>query len=496
MHRHRGWTATKRHLLPLLLLSAIPALARAQSPVSGWGYNGDGGLGDNTGLDRTLAVEAVGLTTAVAVSGGLDFTVALLADGTVKAWGLGGSGQLGDGALASAFVPVDVYGLTGITGIAAGGGHTLALGSDGTVWGWGENEYGQVGDGSTTAQPLPVPVAGLPGDVVAVGCGRTHSFALTSAGEVWAWGDNSSGQLGDGTTTGTLVPIALAGLPPIATIDGGTSLGVGFTVALAADGAVWTWGGNSTGQLGDGTTTSNPVPAPVAGLGTAVAAVAGMDFTLALLADGTVMSWGGNAYGQLGNGTTADVATPGPVLMADGVTPLSDVAAVSAGLHGLALHVDGSLSGWGYNFYGQVGDGTNLDQTLAQGLRCMSGVTQIAAADYHSLALGYNECAAVTAAPRGTTSSVSRLTATHWRAGAGQAEIAFELATPGRVSLEVFDLRGRRVAEVLSATLDAGRHAASWHGRASDGAPVANGVYVVRLSAGSSQDTRKLLRLP
>ena len=432
MRRYHGLLWLRPIASLLLVLLVTPAGASAQSSVSGWGFNGTGCLGDNTGIDHTFAVEAQGITTAVAITGGLDFSVAVLADGTVHTWGLGEAGQLGDGLLVSSLIPVAVPGLAGITAAAAGGAHVLALRSDGSVWAWGDNSSGELGDGTTTQQPLPVAVVGLPTDIVAVGCGRTHSFAVTAAGEVWAWGQNAWGQLGDGSTTDSVTPIALAGLPPIVAIDGGTSLGIGFTVALAADGSVWTWGGNNFGQLGNETEEHNPTPAPVPGIDTAVAAVAGMDFAMALLSDGTVLAWGGNAYGELGDGTTTDSSTPSPVMLADGVSVLSDVTAIAAGLHGLALHGNGQLSAWGYNFYGQVGDGGNADRTLADDVHCMSGVTQIAAADYHSMALGDNACATSTAAPQGATATVTRLTATRWSQGSGQAEVAFEMAQPER----------------------------------------------------------------
>ena len=189
------------------------------------------------------------------------------------------------------------------TAISGGGSHCLALRNDGTVWAWGDNSLGQLGDNSTTQRGAPVQTSVLAG-VSAVFARSDHSMALKSDGTVWAWGENSSGQLGNGSTAGSRVPLQIPGLSGIAAISGGSQHGL----ALNAAGAIlWAWGDNSSGQIGDGTTNSRlspkMVPLTLPGGVTITAISASGSSTLILLSDKTVMTWGDNTFGQLGTGT-------------------------------------------------------------------------------------------------------------------------------------------------------------------------------------------------
>ena len=296
----------------------------------------------------------VGYITGVkAISAGDSHTVALKNDGTVLAWGLNSYGQLGDGTSTDSHTPVQVSGLTGITAISAGESHTVALKNDGTFWAWGRNYYGQLGDGTTTNRNTPVQISGLT-RITAISAGVFNTVALKNDGTVWAWGLNSSGQLGDGTTTDSYTPVQVSGL------TGVTSIAVGFVshaVALKNDGTVWAWGSNSYGQLGDGTTTDSYAPVPVSGLTGVTAISAGESHTVALRNDGTVWAWGSNYYFQLGDGTNTNRNTPVQVigLRTDGI-------AISAGgSHTVALKNHGTVWAWGLNFSGQLGDGTTTD---------------------------------------------------------------------------------------------------------------------------------------
>jgi alpha-tubulin suppressor-like RCC1 family protein len=145
--------------------------------------------------------------------------------------------------------------------MAGGGEHTLALKDDGTVWSWGTNTSGQLGDGTTTMRAVPIQIASL-ANVVAVAAGAAHSLALKSDGTVWAWGKNSTGQLGDGTSTLRLSPIQVPNLTDVMAIAAGAD----HSVAMKSDGTVWTWGRNTWGQLGDGTQTNRFVRVPLAGV--------------------------------------------------------------------------------------------------------------------------------------------------------------------------------------------------------------------------------------
>ena len=246
------------------------------------------------------------LTGVVAIATGDGHTVALKQDGTVWTWGLNASGQLGDGTQFNhRTTPAPVPGLSGVAVIVAGYDHTLALKQDGTVWAWGNNSYGQVGDGTTVDRTTPVQVPGLSG-VVALAAGYRHSLARRPDGTVWAWGGNFSGQLGDGTTIDRGTPAPVPGLTGLVAVVARAR----HSLALKQDGTIWAWGRNHLGQLGDGTSTNRSTPVQVAGLTGVASIAAGELHTVALKPDGTVWAWGGNVLGQLGDGTAAHQFTP------------------------------------------------------------------------------------------------------------------------------------------------------------------------------------------
>lgn len=263
--------------------------------------------------------------------------------------------------------------------LAGGGSHSLAVRADGTVWSWGYGWYGTLGDGTSASRGLPVMVNGLSG-VTRVAAGRVHSLALTTAQQLAVWGANTSGQLGlsDGPQS-RYRPVSLPGVTNIVqTVAGGA-----HTLALEADGTVVSWGANTYGQLGDGTTTSKATATIVTGLTNVTAVAAGEDYSLALKADGTVWSWGRNNFGQLGDGTTTLHRTT-PVQ----VSGLTGVARIAAGYgHALALAHDGTVQAWGANGAGQLGDGGYVSRALASAVPGLSSITAVAAGSSYSLAL-------------------------------------------------------------------------------------------------------------
>jgi alpha-tubulin suppressor-like RCC1 family protein len=263
--------------------------------------------------------------------------------------------------------------------VAGGGNHTVIVKPDGTVWAWGANGSGQLGDGTNTLRPVPTAVTGTTSTIVAVAAGSTHTLALGSDGTVWAWGDNSFGQLGDGTPYSRNAPVSLS-LTNIIAIAAGNI----HSVALQSDGTVWVWGNNSNGQLGNGTTTYSSSPIALTTISGVTAIDAGASHTLAVKSDGTAWAWGYNYYGQLGDGTSNNQRTS-PVQMS-GVSGATAVAA--GGYHSLVLLTDGTVRAVGYNADGELGNNspTNQNASTVVTVSGLTGVTAIAAGDYHSIA--------------------------------------------------------------------------------------------------------------
>jgi alpha-tubulin suppressor-like RCC1 family protein len=350
-----------------------------------WGENAFRQLGDgSTSLFSDVPVPVSGLKFVTAVAAGGRHSLALRADGTVVAWGANGLGQLGDGSTSeSSNVPVAVLGLSGVKALAAGGYHSLALLSNGTVMAWGDNESGQLGIGSSVESvDTPVAVKGLTG-VKAISAGANFSLALLSNGTVMAWGENESGQLGNGGTTPSQVPVAVKHLTGATAISAGGE----FSLALLTNETLEAWGNDEHGQLANGTVEegANSLPLAVKSPTGVAAVAAGTDHALALLGNGTVMAWGANSAGELGNGTTqSSEGAPVPVNGLSGVTAVSASDEDSA-----ALLTSGSVMTWGTDESGVLGDGVQRGLSdVPVGVVGLAKAASISAGRAHMLAFG------------------------------------------------------------------------------------------------------------
>lgn len=352
--------------------------------VWAWGANWTGQLGDGTALPQSTPVAVKGkdgqgrLADIMAIAAGVEHSVALKKDGTVWAWGGNRYGQLGVGTTNEQHTPVQARGadgkgyLEGITAVAAGVGHTAALKDDGTVWVIGRDDPHEWDESNCFPKQVKTKAGEYLTGITAIAAGEEHTVALREDGAVWAWGLNWEGTLGDGTQTRTYDAVQAQIADCNAIAAGGRA-----TFALRKDETigfvmVWAWGDNYAGQLGEGRTAPHKItPVQVKGeqgdgvLTEVTAVAAGMGHTVALKNDGTVWAWGSGTRGRIGDGDTAARYTPVRVKGTDGGGFLAGVSTLAVGEgHTVALMDDGTLVAWGVNSSGQLGDGTTRDRTV------------------------------------------------------------------------------------------------------------------------------------
>ncbi|SKB05490.1 delta-60 repeat domain-containing protein [Prosthecobacter debontii] len=387
----------------------------AGSRPYGWGFNTQGSLGDGVKTNRTTPVATLNTgvlagKTILSIATGGTHTLALTSEGKVYAWGDNANRQLGNGLTGTpgttdSASPIAVFDGAGsaladktVVAIAAGLYHSLALCSDGNVAAWGYNTTGQLGNGTTTATSIPTLVTKATGSAlngktvvrIASGSGAFHSLALCSDGSLAAWGRNTARCLGSNSATASFsVPQsvntstgALAGKTVI-----GISAGLNFSLALCSDSSIAAWGDNGSRQLGNGLTgtpgsadayvpINTSLGSLLSGGLTITQIAAGELHGLALRSDGKVISWGANTNGKLGDGTTTATSTPALVNTDSGSSSLYNktVTAISAGEnHSYALCSDGSVHAWGHNNVGQIGQGTTTPATNSLPLVVLAG---------------------------------------------------------------------------------------------------------------------------
>ena len=353
-------------------LAAAPARPVAVPRTSGvllaWGQNNDGQLGDGTTTNRDVPVKVRLPKGAriVQARSGCFFTVALTSTGEVLAWGLNLDGQLGDGSMLNSSKPVRVHipARTRIAQVRAGCAFAVARTSAGRVLAWGLNDVGQLGDGRAVNAMVPAWVR-LPRHTIVTGvsAGTAHGLALTSTGEVLAWGDNQDGQLGNGRTTSTNVPVKVK-LPRAAHVRA-VSAGGFFSLAQTKKGGVLAWGQNNLGQLGDGNTngTDRTVTVKLPADTKVTQMFAGGFHAMVLTSKGRVLAWGNNGSGQLGTGNTNNSDVPVRVVL-PARTKATGIA--SCLNNSFALTSKGRALAWGAEIFGELGNGVATNTTVDQ----------------------------------------------------------------------------------------------------------------------------------
>ena len=342
-----------------------------------WGNDCNGELGDGvvnpdcsvTNVISAKPVKVLNITQATAIAAGGYHTCAIITNGGVKCWGYNGYGQLGDGTQSDSSVPVDVFGISSATAIVAGTYHTCAILADSSVRCWGENSSYELGNGGSADSPIPVTVQtdhanppSLLKQVTSIASNTytrtgTHTCAMVSGGTMYCWGPDGYGQLGDQTTIDSDIALRVAGIQA-ASISAGNSQ----SCAMLSDGSVHCWGYGGLGDLGDGKGVDSLAPVVASLMARASALASGGDHSCVILANSnsTVQCWGYNYYGQVGDGTSG-INRLSPV----DVKTLAQVKSISGGsTHTCAIVAGGAVYCWGDSTFGQLGTGITSLSTI------------------------------------------------------------------------------------------------------------------------------------
>lgn len=340
------------------------AAIRSDGSLWTWGADNISQMGNGRASSASVLAPAL-LGTGrnwKSISAGSTQTVATQTDGTLWGWGDGTSSQLGNGLTATIYEPSKIGTDSNWSRVSAGQFHGAAIRTDGSLWTWGLHYKGLLGDGLEGA-PADRPIAIGTNSWSFVDAGIAHNLAIDATGALWSWGSNSSGQLGAASSTSppSVVDVPMAVVVPNVSSPAWKSAAAGDThsVGIMTKGSLWTWGDNTYGQLGSGSTaTMSRTPIKIDD-GPWSSVSAGATHVLAIREDGTLWAWGGNGHGQLGEGGTCPQSNV-PLQLAD----RGPWALVTAGAnHSLAIKKDGTLWSWGQNNYGQLGDGTTTDRS-------------------------------------------------------------------------------------------------------------------------------------
>lgn len=371
---------------------------RSDGALFVWGLNGIvavpgtyGKLGIFSG-DDVYRPKRIDNNSWNAVSQGETHTVAIRADGSLWTWGIGNNGELGNLTLTQAFSPVQIGTLSSWTFVAAGFTSSYAIAIDGALFAWGAGLNGQLGDNTNIGKSSPVRVGTSSWLMVSASKKSNFAHGITVDKRLFAWGINTLGTLGDGTTVTKSSPVQIASSGTFESWNS-VSAGPSHVVAIRSDGALFTWGNNLSGRLGDGTTVNKSSPVRI-GTSSWAYVSAGQTHSLAITSDNKLFGWGYNANFILGSvGILTPFAVSSPVQISSG-----SWKAVESLEHGLGIKTDNSLWAWAYNFKGKMGVnfesdlfGQNALQVISNYNDVGSSVTQIATAASHTAVLAGND---------------------------------------------------------------------------------------------------------
>ncbi|MFZ4797881.1 MAG: cadherin-like beta sandwich domain-containing protein [Bacteroidia bacterium] len=266
------------------------------------------------------------------------------------------------------------------TKISAGNGHTLGIKGNGSLWAWGNNFSGQLGNGTTNSELSPIQV-GTANNWTKISAGLYYTMAIKQDGTLWAWGNNGSGQLGDGTTALKTSPTQIGTATNWASVSAGSN----HTLAIKTDGTLWAWGNNGNGRLGNGNSTPQTSPIQIGSENTWQSVETGDEYSVAIKTTGTLWAWGYNGSGQLGTGSNTSVNVPTQV---GSVTTWRSLSAF--GSHVVAVRTNGTLWAWGENNLGQLGDGTNTSKNSPTQIGVAVDWDMVSAGNTHSAATKTN----------------------------------------------------------------------------------------------------------
>jgi alpha-tubulin suppressor-like RCC1 family protein len=327
-----------------------------------WGKNTNGAVGDNTTINRSSPVQVGALVNWKQVSVGYSFSGSVKTDNSLWMWGNNGSRQLGQNNAIYRSSPVQVGALTNWKQLALGPTSSACVKTDNTLWTWGGNSSGQLAQNNTTVLSSPVQVGTLANwnQVSSTQGGSGGCAAVKTDGTLWTWGDNGYGRLGTNQSAATRnsasSPVQVGGLTTWQQVSCGSQ----HTVAITTAGALYAWGRNDDGQLGQNSTLNRSSPVQVGALTTWSYVGGGGRHTAAIKTDGTLWTWGRNQFGE--GGLNIDTAKSSPTQ----VGVLTNWTVVSAGYRNTAaIKSDGTLWSWGENdsSLGAVGDGTTIDRS-------------------------------------------------------------------------------------------------------------------------------------